>query len=123
MEDNTGSVEVVESKRSFLETLKSQFRLPEIQINWWKELIFAVPVIALVWVALHNDAPAFAGLLNGVAVSVGSFWVAHVVRKLFIPEFSITRLYLKAAEDPLASAVTLFGIFYITGIIVAAVHQ
>lgn len=100
--------------------LKTLFRLPELKFNWWKEVLFAIPVALLVYFYLWDDKAIMSGIMVAFTISILGIWWAHIIRKIMIPEFSITLLYKKSLENALASAITLLAVFYLLSVIIQA---
>lgn len=89
-----------------------QFRKPTFMVNWIKELIFLLPVVAFVMYGLKDQLDIIPAVQSGIAVGLMAVYVAHIVRKIMFPEMSITRLYNKALESGVGSAIvfaTLVG--------------
>lgn len=105
-------------KDSTKKAIKTQFKAPELKVNWIRELIFLVPILIFCYQWLFSepgDASVMSGVWTGIAIAALTLWAAHVLKGLLIPDFSLVDLYNTAKSDPLASAITICAIFYLLG--------
>lgn len=103
---------------SLKETIQLQFRLPTIMVNWWKELIFLIPVALLAFFGLKDQLDVLQGVLTTLALGSITVYVAHLIRKIVFPEISIMAMYKKSLEAPLAAAVFFLAIIAFFAVVV-----
>lgn len=88
-----------------MSTKKKYFQMPDIMVNWVKELILGIPLVLIVYLALQSQLDIIPSVFTTIAVGLMTIYMAHIVRKLMFTEMSITKLYKKALETSVGASI------------------